>query len=154
SPSFFDDIKPEEIASIEIVKGPSAATLYGTQAANGVIRITTRRGTAGAPRWTLFSEQGMVHDPNDYPAVYFSQGTTGASCPPFQKAAGQCQIAALLSRNIIRDPSTTPLQNAYRWQYGGSVSGGSETTQYFASGEIENQNSTLKMPETEAAFAQ
>lgn len=41
SPSFFNDINPEEIESIEVVKGPSAATLYGTQAANGVIRITT-----------------------------------------------------------------------------------------------------------------
>jgi TonB-dependent SusC/RagA subfamily outer membrane receptor len=44
APSFFDDINPEEIESIEVIKGPSAATLYGTQAANGVIRVTTKRG--------------------------------------------------------------------------------------------------------------
>lgn len=43
-PSRVVDINPEEIESIEIVKGPSAATLYGTDAANGVIVITTRRG--------------------------------------------------------------------------------------------------------------
>jgi TonB-dependent SusC/RagA subfamily outer membrane receptor len=42
------DINPEEIENIEVVKGPSAATLYGTDAANGVIVITTKKGRAGA----------------------------------------------------------------------------------------------------------
>ena len=42
-------MNPEEIESFEIVKGPAAATLYGTDAANGVIVIRTKRGTAGAP---------------------------------------------------------------------------------------------------------
>ena len=42
SPSRVNDISPEEIENVEIVKGPSAATLYGTDAANGVIVITTR----------------------------------------------------------------------------------------------------------------
>ena len=40
------DISPEDIENIEIVKGPSAATLYGTDAANGVIVITTKKGRA------------------------------------------------------------------------------------------------------------
>ena len=43
-----NDISPEEIENIEIVKGPSAATLYGTDASNGVIVITTKKGRAGA----------------------------------------------------------------------------------------------------------
>ena len=46
-------INPEEIESIEIVKGPAAATLYGTDAANGVIVIRTKRGAAGAPKWNV-----------------------------------------------------------------------------------------------------
>src|SRR5262245_30328445 len=41
APSRINDINPEDIANIEIIKGPSASTLYGTQAANGVVRITT-----------------------------------------------------------------------------------------------------------------
>ena len=40
--SRLNDINPEEIESIEVIKGPSAATLYGTDAANGVIVITTK----------------------------------------------------------------------------------------------------------------
>ncbi|MFY7923674.1 MAG: TonB-dependent receptor plug domain-containing protein, partial [Gemmatimonas sp.] len=41
TPSRLDDLNPEEIENIEVIKGPSAATLYGTEAANGVINITT-----------------------------------------------------------------------------------------------------------------
>ncbi len=38
------DLNPEEIESIEVIKGPAAATLYGTEASNGVIQIITKRG--------------------------------------------------------------------------------------------------------------
>ncbi len=47
NPSRVGDLNPEEIENIEIVKGPSAATLYGTDAANGVILVTTKKGRAG-----------------------------------------------------------------------------------------------------------
>ena len=57
TPSRVDDINPDEIEDIEIVKGPSAATLYGTDAANGVIVITTKSGRAGSPRWNSYGEQ-------------------------------------------------------------------------------------------------
>ena len=46
-PSRLNDINPEDIENIEIVKGPAAAALYGTAAANGVIQITTKRAAAG-----------------------------------------------------------------------------------------------------------
>src|SRR5207253_10743701 len=51
-----NDLNPDEIENIEIVKGPSAATLYGTDAANGVIVVTTKRGRAGATRWSAWTE--------------------------------------------------------------------------------------------------
>ncbi|CAN5636149.1 SusC/RagA family TonB-linked outer membrane protein [soil metagenome] len=62
----FDDINPADIESIEIVRGASAATLYGTEAAAGVINITTRRGTTGAPTWRLRSEMGANRVPESY----------------------------------------------------------------------------------------
>jgi len=52
--SALDNINPEEIETIDIIKGPAAATLYGTQAANGVILITTKRA-ASARRTTVSS---------------------------------------------------------------------------------------------------
>ncbi len=46
-----NDINPEDIERIEIVKGAAASTLYGTDAAAGVIQIFTRRGSTGAAQW-------------------------------------------------------------------------------------------------------
>src|SRR5690606_8672175 len=43
-PSRINDIDPNDIESIQVLKGPSAATLYGTEASNGVIQIITKRG--------------------------------------------------------------------------------------------------------------
>lgn len=45
--SRLNDINPEDIASVEILKGASAAAIWGTRAANGVIVISTKKGTAG-----------------------------------------------------------------------------------------------------------
>ena len=44
--SRMDDLNGDDIESIEVIKGPSAATLYGTEASNGVIQIITKRGAA------------------------------------------------------------------------------------------------------------
>ena len=41
-----NDINPDEIESIQIIKGPAAATIYGTEAANGVIQIITKKGAS------------------------------------------------------------------------------------------------------------
>ncbi len=60
------------------MKGPAAATLYGIQASNGVVRITTKHGTAGPPRVNLFSELGAVVDKNTYPLNWFGRDTTAA----------------------------------------------------------------------------
>ena len=57
--SRLDDINPEAIERIEILKGAAAATLYGTEASNGVIQIFTKRGQSGAPRWGLSLEAGI-----------------------------------------------------------------------------------------------
>src|SRR5690349_12986412 len=137
-PSFLNDIDPDEIESMEIVKGPSAATLYGTQAANGVIRITTKRARAGRTQWMAFDDEGYTKDVSDYPGQYYSQGTDKTSgavrqCLPWQQVAGQCTITQLYSRNLFRDAESSPLQTGYRGSRGLQVSGGSEQVHYFLS---------------------
>ena len=47
-----NDLEPEDIESMEIVKGPAAATLYGSDATAGVIQVITKRGRPGAGRFT------------------------------------------------------------------------------------------------------
>jgi len=54
-----NDINPEDIDRVEIVKGAAAATLYGTDAAAGVIQIFTKRGTQGAARWQAQFNTGI-----------------------------------------------------------------------------------------------
>ncbi len=63
APSRLDDINPESIERIEILKGAAAATLYGTQASNGVIQIFTKRGQSGAASYTFGMEQGLTRYP-------------------------------------------------------------------------------------------
>ena len=58
NPSRLDDLNPEDIEDIEIIKGPAAAALYGTAAANGVVQITTKRGRAGKTKWTAYADGG------------------------------------------------------------------------------------------------
>ena len=53
------DLDPEDIESIEVLKGSSAAAIYGARAANGVIIITTKKGKAGKTKITLNQTLGM-----------------------------------------------------------------------------------------------
>jgi TonB-dependent SusC/RagA subfamily outer membrane receptor len=55
-----NDINPEDIERIEIVKGAAAATLYGTDAAAGVIQIFTKRGSQGAAKWNVQINTGIA----------------------------------------------------------------------------------------------
>src|SRR6185369_15068892 len=53
-------IDPDDIETIEVLKDAAATSIYGAQAANGVVLITTRRGAAGATKFTFQSEMGVV----------------------------------------------------------------------------------------------
>src|SRR5690606_27790778 len=62
--SRWNDFNPDDIESLEIIKGPAAATLYGTEAAAGVIQIITKKGAAGRPVWTATFRGGGNWVPN------------------------------------------------------------------------------------------
>jgi TonB-linked SusC/RagA family outer membrane protein len=146
-----NDLSPEEIESVEIVKGPSAATLYGTDAANGVIVITTKRGRAGAARYSVFAEGGVIHDFNTYPTAYTLVGkapgsTVQKQCYLTQISLGTCVADSLRSFNLWSTPSTTPLQNGYRQNGGLQISGGSEAFRFFTSAQLENTTGVLTIP--------
>jgi TonB-linked SusC/RagA family outer membrane protein len=62
-----NDFDPDDIESIEIIKGPAAATLYGSEASSGVIQIITKRGANGAPTFTASISEGrnFIRSPNN-----------------------------------------------------------------------------------------
>lgn len=157
NPSRVSDLNPEEIESIEIVKGPSAATLYGTDAANGVVLVKTKRGRAGPARWNAYAEGGMIKDRNEYPVAYRgwrtgatattnSTPTNTVQCFLFQVAAGTCAQDSVSKFNLFKDRDASPNATGQRQQYGLQVSGGSEEARYFVSGEWEEEIGQLKMP--------
>ena len=54
-----NDINPNDIDRVEVIKGPAATTLYGTDAAAGVIQIFTKRGRSGGTQWTAQVDAGF-----------------------------------------------------------------------------------------------
>ncbi len=148
------DINSEDIEDVEIVKGPSAATLYGTDAANGVILITTKRGRAGAPRWNVYGEAGILTDRNSYPDNYTIAGhapgsTAYQQCTLPQVSAGTCLKDSLRVYAPIHDPDATPIGRGHRNQTGIQLSAGSEAINYFLSAEREQETGTFELPRFE-----
>ncbi len=148
------DINPEEIESVEVVKGPSAATLYGTDAANGVIVITTKKGRAGAPRWTVYGEGGVLTDNNDYPWNYTIAGHSPGStayreCNLQAVSAGTCIRDSVRVYAPIHDPDATPIGTGNRYQAGAQLSSGNEIIRFFLAGEREEEVGTLELPDFE-----
>lgn len=163
TPSRVGDLNPEEIESIEVVRGPSASTLYGTDAANGVIVIRTKRGIAGKPEWLYYTEQTAITDRNAYPTAYraWRTGTTGTTnstpantvqCFLSQQASGACAADSVTSFNLHNDPETTPYGVGYRQQHGLQVKGGSEAVRYFLHAEWEDEDGVTKVPTFESRY--
>ena len=113
----FNDIDPNDIEAIEIVKGPSAATLYGTDAANGVLVIRTKRGRNGAPRWTTFGEFSGSTTSVDFLDNYYSWGRspTGAvrQCTLLASLTA-CSIDSLTTFQPLTFAETSPLGKGSR----------------------------------------
>ena len=124
--SRIDDIDPASIESIEIIKGPAAATLYGTEAANGVIQIITKNGAVGAAQWNFTTRQGAAwfNDPA-------GRTPTNWGINPFTNE--------LESLNLFADyPEETSnmFRTAHNQYYGMDVSGGTAAFRYFVSGAV------------------
>ena len=123
--SRLDDINPEDIESIEVIKGPAAATLYGTEASNGVIQIITKRGETGAPVFDASLGGGVrwLHNPSK---VF---GTVYGINP---------QTNELLSMNVYDSEEARlgfPIfEYGNQIDYDLSVRGGTDRLRYFASG--------------------
>jgi TonB-linked SusC/RagA family outer membrane protein len=150
NPSRVNDLNPEDIESIDVVRGPSAATLYGTDAANGVIVIKTKRGRAGKPQWNFNVEQGWIKDQNQYPIAYRGWRNTSTisnttQCLISNVIAGTCVQDSVSSYNLFEDPDVTPNGTGYRQQYGLNVRGGTEAVTYYLSGEWEDETGYLQM---------
>jgi TonB-linked SusC/RagA family outer membrane protein len=57
--SYLNFLSPNDVESIQVLKDASAASIYGVRAVNGVVLIQTRRGSQGAPQFTMDVKMGM-----------------------------------------------------------------------------------------------
>nr|WP_254626662.1 SusC/RagA family TonB-linked outer membrane protein [Myxococcus sp. CA039A] len=120
------DINPNDIESIEVLKGASAAAIYGSKAANGVIIINTKRGRAGEPKFEITQRVGMYTLANKLGSRRFE--TVEEAVEQFGPNAAQYYTGKTYDHEAKlagrRDLSTETLA---------SVSGASGSTKYFAS---------------------
>jgi TonB-dependent SusC/RagA subfamily outer membrane receptor len=153
----FNDIPVSDIESVQIVKGPSAATLYGTDAANGVILVTTKHGAAGPARWRVHAEGGaLTFDRDRFTLSYSAWGhtptTADTHCTLLDVANGGCVIDSVTTFSPLRDPDTSPIGTGHRSAFGMDVSGGGAGVRYFISGNYEDEVGYLQMPPSDARF--
>ncbi len=145
------NLTPDEIESVEVVKGASAATLYGTDAANGVIVVTTKHGRVGKPTITFFSEAGVGKATGPTWTNYYAWGHAIPGGAPTQctlqgAASGACAIDSVTHFNPLDHPQTTLLSTGNREHFGAQVAGGIPAIRYFVSGDFERELGYLKMP--------
>ena len=122
--SRLSDISPDDIQSIEIIKGPSAATLYGTEASNGVIQVITKRGLAGRPQFDLSVRHGtdwMMKPEVRAGKLFMLDSTTGQP------------VGINLYQYERLNRSGPIFHNGPMGGYSGNLRGGTDALRYFTS---------------------
>jgi TonB-dependent starch-binding outer membrane protein SusC len=133
TPSRLNDIPTDDIQTFEVVKGPSAAVLYGTDAANGVISITTQHGRPGPTKFSASVEGGTLNDVTNWPANYEAVDASGSPC----SLGGGCTIAKVNSYNPLLQNS--PFREGVNQHYNMNASGGNDVTTFYLSGDFQRE---------------
>lgn len=136
----FNHINPNDIQSMDVVKGAAATTLYGTEASGGVIRITTRQGEEGVNRIRGNIASGF----NNMPHVGPREGN------PTGLFANQCRGDDLVTYDGSRfeDPTCPEdgswFRNGMIQRYNLSLSGGIDRFSYYVSGSFADEESVVQ----------
>jgi TonB-linked SusC/RagA family outer membrane protein len=131
--SRWNDINPNDIESIEIVRGPAATTLYGTEAANGVIQIITKRGSVGRSTWDVGIRQGISQfaDPEGRLWTNYAEIIDPVTEEPIDTTSlDQVDRYADMGKDIW--------QNGHLQNYSLGLGGGSTAFRYYVSGNLQN----------------
>jgi TonB-linked SusC/RagA family outer membrane protein len=142
--NYLNTINPNDIATIDVLKDASSAAIYGSQGANGVILVTTKKGSSGQNRLNVdvfAGIQSVAHKLNMLDASQFAllnneelananQAVNPAYADPASLGAGTNWLNAIL-RNA-------PIQS-----YSLSYSGGTEKSDYYVSGGVLDQQGVV-----------
>jgi TonB-linked SusC/RagA family outer membrane protein len=133
------DLNPQDIESIEVLKGPSAAAIYGSKAANGVIIIETNRGSVGAPAIRASLRGGFFDLANTIGLRRFDSSEEAASA--FGSAGAEAFEAS--GGAYFDHEEHLAGRNDLSWEGSTNISGGDEDTRYFASGLFKNDEGII-----------
>lgn len=162
-----DNLNPNDISSIEVLKDAAAAAIYGSRASNGVVLITTKKGRSGKARINLNSSYGFQKTAKkldilngeewaDRAAEMIDDAwvASGANRTRTQTSAERLAILGSFNRNLIKDDRWSmpghPGLTYVDWQdelfrtgvvqnYQLSASGGNDFVNYYISGDYLNQ---------------
>lgn len=147
-----EDINPNDIESVEILKGAAASALYGSRAASGVILIKTKSGRAGPTHFSIGTSYSSDHVAHYYDLqTRWGQGANGIDPRVANPAAcdapsGACRrswgpdltdpaTAALGVPTTVYDHAQEAYTDGYNSTTNATVSGGNDRTTFFVSGE-------------------
>ncbi|MEL6863488.1 MAG: carboxypeptidase-like regulatory domain-containing protein, partial [Bacteroidota bacterium] len=131
------DIDPEDIETIEILKGASAAAIYGSRAAGGVVIITTKRGQAGKTRVKLTQVLGLSSPTvllgnREWDEAKVAENFTQGDVDKFRENGLTNYEDELYDRQVLQSTSRI------------DVSGGSEKTNFFIGGTYKNNEGIVE----------
>ncbi|MGK2962254.1 MAG: SusC/RagA family TonB-linked outer membrane protein [Gemmatimonadaceae bacterium] len=131
--SSLDAINPNDIESIEVIKGPAAATLYGAEAAAGVIQVITKRGKPGKIRWEGRYEIGSSEWDDDLKPVNYGVATAARIADTLGHPGYKgLQVGDIISHRVLTEPNA--LRKGGMQKFSLSASGGAERYNFFVSG--------------------
>lgn len=134
------DLNPNDIESIEILKGASASAMYGGRASNGVVIVTTKRGRGGAPQLSLRQRYGTNVASNRLGTRRFGTAAeVDAAFGAGTAARFGFTPGTFFDNEKFLTEGGRPLRESVA-----SLSGGSENTQYFASGTIYDEDGIVR----------
>ena len=120
------DLNPDEIDRVEVLKGPAASTLYGSEASGGVIQIFTKRGRSNSPaNFSLNVTTGFNEHRKNFPTSLRSN---------FRGRDG----------TVALDPNESLIEKGLINTYDLTVDGGGEEVTYFVSGGFSYEEGSLK----------
>jgi TonB-linked SusC/RagA family outer membrane protein len=129
------DLNPEDIERIEVLKGGSAAAIYGSKATNGVIIITTKHGQTGKPQFNITQRFGTSWRANSLGSRTF--GTLDEALSVFTDTA---LVTSLYQQGRTFDFEDELYgRHALGTETDASVSGGTDQTKYFISGLVKDE---------------
>lgn len=135
-----NEIDPEDIESIEMVKGPAAATLYGADASTGVIQIITKRGRVGAGRFN----QNVMLDYNNVGRTFEPPNNFGRCTAALVAATSRNPLCRGQAANTLVSDNPLLREDAFRQgkllSAGWNGRGGGQNFGYFTSVNAETQD--------------